>query len=101
MVWQGSAGNRCPYAGRYKLFIALLIGFVILGPFGRTIFSHGNEVWHEYSYLGAMDAIALGCLTALLIARVHLNRRQLWALGVAGGMLVIFILCFSVKAEAW
>ncbi len=47
-----------------KLFIGLLITCVILGPISR---SHGNEIWREYSYLGGMDAIALGCLTALLL----------------------------------
>src|ERR1700719_5218442 len=55
--------------GRGKLLILLLISFVALGPLSRTIWSHGNEVWQEYSYLGGMDAIALGCLTALVVSR--------------------------------
>src|SRR5262249_11823672 len=38
--------------GRGKRLIALLLVFVVLGPIGRT-FTHGNEVWHEYSYLGS------------------------------------------------
>jgi len=52
----------CRLLRRGKLFIALLLAFVMLGPFGRTVFTHGNEVWREYSYLGGMDAISLGCL---------------------------------------
>ncbi|MFZ0479929.1 MAG: acyltransferase, partial [Terriglobales bacterium] len=51
---------------RGRSFIALLLSLVVLGPFARTVLAHGNEVWKEYSYLGGMDAIALGCLTALL-----------------------------------
>ena len=60
-----------PLVRRYtKLFIALLLTCIILGPISRT---HGNEIWREYSYLGGMDAIALGCLTALLVAyRSHI-----------------------------
>jgi peptidoglycan/LPS O-acetylase OafA/YrhL len=91
----------CKLFGRGKLLVALLLGFVVLGPFGRTVLAHGNPVWHEYSYLGAMDAIALGCLTALLIAHVHLSRKQLWMWGISGAMLATFILGFSRTAYAW
>ncbi len=87
--------------GRGKLFIALLLGFVVLGPFARTVFTHGNEVWKEYSYLGGMDAIASGCLTALLVKRFQFSRVVLWTVGIAGTVLLIFSLCFSLQAEAW
>ncbi|MGB8481618.1 MAG: acyltransferase [Acidobacteriaceae bacterium] len=90
----------CKLFGRGKLLAALLLGFVVLGPFGRTVLNHGNPVWHEYSYLGAMDAIALGCLTALLLAHVHLSRKQLWICGISGAVLVTFILGFSRAAYA-
>lgn len=73
----------------------------MLGPFGRTLLAHGNGTWEEYSYLGGMDAIALGCLTALLIARFRCSRPVLWALGVAGTVLMIFILGFSLLAYQW
>jgi peptidoglycan/LPS O-acetylase OafA/YrhL len=46
-------------------FIAVLLSFAVMGPFARTLWSN-NEIWLEQSYLGGMDAIALGCLTALL-----------------------------------
>jgi peptidoglycan/LPS O-acetylase OafA/YrhL len=86
--------------GRGKLFIAVLLGFVALGPFARTVFTHGNEVWKEYSYLGGMDAIALGCLTALVVPRIRFSRnglRAVWATGVA---MLIFSLCFSMTSAA-
>lgn len=82
----------CRVLGRGKLLVAFLLLFVVAGPFGRTILTHGNEVWYEYSYLGAMDAIALGCLTAMIVAKVRCSRRQLWVLGVTGMALVGFIL---------
>lgn len=56
------------------LWIALLTTFVILGPFARTIWAVGNDIWAENTYLGGMSPIALGCLTALLT--IHLQERQ-------------------------
>lgn len=91
----------CRLLGRGKLLVALLLGFVVLGPFGRTVLTHGNEVWQEYSYLGGMDAIALGCLTALMVSRVRFSRLHLWILTSAGAILLIFSLCFSIRAYIW
>jgi peptidoglycan/LPS O-acetylase OafA/YrhL len=78
--------------------IILLAGFVTAGPFARTVLAHGNEIWHEYSYLGGMDAIALGCLTALAASRFPLSRRTLRGLAFAGLALLIFILCFPAHS---
>lgn len=91
----------CFFLRRLKLLVPVLCGFVVLGLFGRTVFTHGNEVWHEYSYLGAMDAIALGCLTALVISRVRFSVRTRWVSGLAGAVFVGFILLFSLKVQAW
>lgn len=91
----------CRLFGRGKLLVALLLAFVVLGPFGRTVLAHGNGVWKEYSYLGGMDAIALGCLTALMVSRARFSRLQLWMLGSSGAILLIFSLCFSIRAYIW
>jgi|GEM_PF-72032 len=91
----------CRLLGQGKLLIAFLLGFVALGPFGRTVLAHGNGTWEEYSYLGGMDAIALGCLTALFVARFRCSRPVLWAVGAAGAGLMIFILGFSLSAYQW
>ena len=72
-----------------------------LGPFARTVLTHGNEVWHEYSYLGGMDAIAFGCLTALALSGRMLSRPVVRLLGGAGVAILIFSLCFSNRVEAW
>jgi peptidoglycan/LPS O-acetylase OafA/YrhL len=80
--------------GRTKFFILLLFAFVALGPFARTIWSQGNETWQEYSYLGGMDAIAFGCLTALLLARHQFSPRTKRLMLILGTLLLIFTLCF-------
>ena len=88
----------CHVLGRSKLFFVLLFGLVALGPFGRTVFAHGNEIWEEYSYLGGMEGIALGCLTALLVSRIHVARTALWILGGGGATIVAASLIFSWQA---
>jgi peptidoglycan/LPS O-acetylase OafA/YrhL len=92
----------CVLFARGKSVIILLAGFVLMGPFARTVLAHGNEVWREYSYLGSMDAIALGCLTAIATARFSLSRGALRGLAMAGWALLIFILGFPAQpANLW
>jgi peptidoglycan/LPS O-acetylase OafA/YrhL len=91
----------CWLFGRGKWLLVFLLLFVVLGPLARTRLAHGNEVWQEYSYLGGMDAIALGCLTAIASSRTTLARKVIWLLGCQGTMVVLFILGFSKQVEAW
>ncbi|HXH67164.1 MAG TPA: acyltransferase [Candidatus Limnocylindrales bacterium] len=86
--------------GRGKWFVTILAGFVILGPFARAVLAQGNEIWKEYSYLGGMDAIAMGCLTALLVSRVRFSQLILRVACLSGAALLVFILCFSLQAES-
>jgi peptidoglycan/LPS O-acetylase OafA/YrhL len=81
--------------GRSRLFVAILLTFVVLGPFGRRVLTHGNPIWTEKSYLGGMDAIALGCLTALSVSQVHFSRRALRVCGWLGSSLLVLILGFG------
>ena len=85
----------CRAFGRGKLLILILLSFVALGSFGRTVFAHGNEVWQEYSYLGGMEGIALGCLTALIVSRRCFSPSILQLLGGTGSAIVILSLVFS------
>jgi peptidoglycan/LPS O-acetylase OafA/YrhL len=85
----------CRLFGRGKLLVAILVGFVALGPFGRTIFARGSEIWSEYCYLGGMEGIALGCLTALVSARLQFSRSSVRALAVSGATIVVTSLIFS------
>ncbi|MGA9672082.1 MAG: acyltransferase [Terracidiphilus sp.] len=91
----------CKLLGKGKLLTLFLLTFVALGPFARTVFTQGNSVWREYSYLGGMDAIALGCLTALFLARRTLKKRTFRMVGGIGGGVLAFILCFTTLADHW
>ena len=86
----------CWTLGRGWGLVTLLLGFVALGPSARTVLSQGNEVWREYSYLGGMDAIALGCLTALLVAAKRFSPRVLVVFGSGGAAVLVLMLCFSL-----
>jgi peptidoglycan/LPS O-acetylase OafA/YrhL len=90
----------CRVFRRVSLLLVPLCVFVVLGPFARSHVFNPNPVWREYSYLGGMDAIALGCLTALLCARVDLSRALLRLCGVVG-LLLVFILGFSSLVYRW
>jgi peptidoglycan/LPS O-acetylase OafA/YrhL len=85
----------CRWARPEKLLLILLAVFVALGPFARTLLTHGNEIWKEVSYLGGMDAIALGCLTALVLAKLRIAPRASLPLGLSGICAVVFILGFA------
>jgi hypothetical protein len=79
----------------------LLMVFVVLGPFARSHAFNHNPVWREYSYLGGMDAIALGCLTTLFLTKRCLSRPVLWTIGTFGTTLLVFSVCFSIQANNW
>jgi len=84
----------CYIVRNTRAFVVFLLGFVVLGPFARTVWAHGSEIWREYSYLGSMDAIALGCLTAILVWQRKLSRRAIQAVAIVGNVLLILCLGF-------
>jgi peptidoglycan/LPS O-acetylase OafA/YrhL len=89
----------CLWLGRGRWLIPLLFVLVAMGPFARTILAAQNEVWQEYSYLGGMDAIAMGCLTALAVPRLHLSRGKLVIVRAIGVGFILFILGCSIFVE--
>lgn len=80
------------------LFFGLLMALIIAGPFPRSV-RNPNPIWADSSYLGGMDAIALGCLCALATNRLFAGRRLasasfrqgLLALEIAGAALMFWI----------
>jgi len=91
----------CRIFRRERYLLVPLIVLLAVGPFARSVEFNHNPVWREYSYFGGMDAIAMGCLTALFAQRYRLSRAFLRASGITGTMLLIFNLGFSVRANMW
>jgi peptidoglycan/LPS O-acetylase OafA/YrhL len=91
---------------KQAFLVPLLLLFVLAGPFARMKAFNPNPVWREYSYLGGMDAIALGCLTAIFLSHRSLSssplsRTWVYACGLLGSALLVFSLCFSIRAYRW
>ncbi len=81
-----------------RFLIPLLLVLVVAGPFARAKAFDPNPVWREYSYLGGMDAIAMGCLTAILLHGRRLPRPGIYGCGLTGAGLLGFTLLFSLQA---
>ncbi len=82
------------FKGGLWLFVTLLLGFVVIGPPARALWT-GHDIWQDSSYLGGMDAIALGCITALITAWAKPrapSRKLLLALQILGAVLIFWIL---------
>jgi len=86
----------CTLLRKPALLMAVFSCFVIVGPFAR-VQTH-NELWADYGYLSCMDGIALGCLAALLAAKVRLNDKSNLALRIIGTLLVLLITVFRGTA---
>jgi peptidoglycan/LPS O-acetylase OafA/YrhL len=82
----------CTLLRKPALLIGLFSCFVIAGPFAR-VQTH-NELWADYGYLPCMDGIALGCLAAMLAAKVRLNHKLNLVLRIAGVALILLITVF-------
>jgi peptidoglycan/LPS O-acetylase OafA/YrhL len=89
----------CLFLGRGRMLAIFLAALVITGPFARTVMAGQSETWKEYSYLGGMDAIALGCLTAILEPHLRLSRRGQRAVQWLGIVLMALVLGFSTVLE--
>lgn len=83
----------CRGLRKQMLLICLLSGFVILGPFARTVLTH-NELWKDYGYLACMDGIALGCLAAIVAGKFKFTDKASLALGLSGAAVCILIVVF-------
>lgn len=84
----------CILTRRRSGLVTTLSVFVLLGPFARTVFSR-NPMWQNNGYLSCMDAIAIGCIAAMISERVMLTARLRSALLWIGAGLAIFVTMFK------
>lgn len=91
----------CVVFRRTRYLVIPLSFFIIAGPIARNSEFNHNAVWREYSYLGGMNAIALGCLVALLLHGRTMRQLVSWICLALGAILLVFSLCFSIRAYIW
>ena len=80
-----------------RYFITTMILFVLISIFART-FSH-PEMWQEYSYLGGMGGVAIGCLAALFSHQKKISKKLFSILLSVG--LFLFLLIFVFRHVAF
>jgi len=72
--------------GSERLFLLLLGALVIVGPVSRTLLGDADP-WRDYAYLSCTDAIAFGCIAAVVAHRRLLGPRHL-RLALTSGSLI-------------
>jgi peptidoglycan/LPS O-acetylase OafA/YrhL len=87
----------CTLVRKPAILIALLSCFLVAGPFARV--STQNELWADYGYLSCMDGIALGCLVAMISAKIKLGDKANLALRIVGAVLCLLITVFRGTAS--
>jgi peptidoglycan/LPS O-acetylase OafA/YrhL len=83
----------CRFTRNLTAFISVLAGFVIIGPFARTVLTQ-NSLWQDYGYLACMDGIALGCLAAIIVRKFRFSTSGLRTFQAGGAALCILIIAF-------
>lgn len=82
----------CVLLRKQALLIAMLVCFVMTGPFFRV--HTQNELWADYGYLSCMDGIALGCLAAMVAAKFRLSDKANLGFRISGALLCLLITVF-------
>ena len=79
----------CAVFKKPAILIVLFSVFIVAGPFARTLYPRG--LWVDYGYLCCMDGIAMGCIAAILCARIQIARAAKTAMYTVGTMLAVVV----------
>ena len=86
----------CIVTRKPKVLAMTLIGFVVAGPFARVLY--GESLWAEYGYFSCMDAIALGCLAAMVAPHIPHRDAVLRWMAITGAALMLLV---TVGMRTW
>ena len=86
----------CIVTRKPKVLAVTLMGFVLAGPFARVLY--GESLWAEYGYFSCVDAIALGCLAAMVAPHVPQRDAVLRWLAITGTALMLLV---TVGMRTW
>jgi peptidoglycan/LPS O-acetylase OafA/YrhL len=74
-------------------FVALISIFLVISPFARTIGYSGNELG-DRNHFAYLDAISLGCISAIVSRRIELKHTHLLVIAIIGWLLFSVIIFF-------
>ncbi|PHN07749.1 acyltransferase family protein [Flavilitoribacter nigricans] len=84
----------CLLARKEWHFVAIVSVFFLISPWARTALYPDNELG-DRNHLAYIDAIAMGCLAALVARRITIPQKWLNTLMVIGWGLLIFVFFFK------
>lgn len=77
-----------------RLFLYTLAALIIVGPVNRALLGDADP-WREYSYLSCTDAIAFGCIAAIVVHRRLIGLRQLRLVLMIGSLITLLTILLS------
>jgi peptidoglycan/LPS O-acetylase OafA/YrhL len=90
----------CLISRKEKYFIISTSIFFIISPFARTVwFTDYGFAEADHNHFAYLDAIAIGCIAAIITKRVDIHKTLLNLLAGTGWFLFLFIMLF--RKWAW
>ncbi len=83
----------CFLARKERNVVIIMSSFLFISPFARTVWFTWSEL-ADRNYFAYMDAIALGCIAAIIAHRVILSKKSLLSIKVVGLILFLLIMLF-------
>lgn len=84
----------CFFLRKNWSLITLLISFLLVSPWARTNLFIGNDLGDKNNF-AYLDAIALGCMAAVVISKVHLSKHTRRFFLLTGLVMVLLVLYFK------
>ncbi len=84
----------CLLARKEWHFVALILVFLIISPWARTGMFPDNELG-DRNHLAYLDAIAFGCITAIIAHRVKISKKIINILMILGCCFIILIMFYK------
>jgi peptidoglycan/LPS O-acetylase OafA/YrhL len=83
----------CVFLKKESRVITFLVIFLILSPFARTGFYINNELG-DRNYFAYLDAISLGCISAMVVNRIKLSSKSLKVIIILGWIFFLLVFIF-------
>ncbi len=89
----------CLFIKNQRVFIGVLVIFIIAGPVARTVIT--NDIWQDKSYLSCMDGMAFGVLAAIFTKQKVISTVGNQIVAIVGLSLFSLVFFFRHWVFAW